>query len=82
MVASGISCDETTSAGRAQLQVGPHTIPVQSIHPASAYAGACEIAFAVPNGVSADNVEIQLRVVHYDATVASSNVARIAVAER
>ena len=82
VLASGVSCDENFSTGRPQLQFGMHVTPVQAIRSAAGYAGACELTFQVPAGVTGDNLPIRLQIVHYDGASTSSNPASIAIGDQ
>ena len=82
VLASGVSCDENFSTGRPQLQFGMHVMPVQAIRSAAGYAGACELTFQVPAGVTGDNLPIRLQIVHYDGASTSSNPASIAIGDQ
>jgi len=82
VLASGVSCDQNFAAGRPQLQFGMHIMPIQAIRPAAGHAGACELTFEVPPGVTGDNLPIRLQILQYDGTSTSSNPASIAVADQ
>jgi hypothetical protein len=82
VVASGVPCDENFSTGKPQLQFGMHIMPARTVRPAAGYAGACELTFEVPTGLTNDNLSVRLQVLHYDGTATNSNPASIAVADR
>lgn len=79
LTASGLACNENFATGRPQLLLGGHIISPQTVRPATAIAGACELTFGVPAGIASDNLSIRLQVVHYDGTSTNSNSAEIAV---
>ncbi len=79
---TGVACDENFSSGTPLLQIGFHVMPVRALKPAANYAGACELSFQIPVGITNDNLSIRLQIRHHDGTAADSNSASIAVADR
>jgi trimeric autotransporter adhesin len=82
LLVTGLHCEDSFQSGRPQLQLGGRVLSPQSVKTAPGYAGACELTFEVPQGISTDSLPVRLYIAHYDGTLAQSNEVSIAVEGR
>jgi hypothetical protein len=82
LLVTGVRCEDSFQSGRPQLQLGGRVISPQTIKTAPGYAGACELTFEVPQGITSDSLPVRLYIAHYDGTLAQSNEVSIAVEGR
>jgi len=82
LLVTGLHCEDSFQSGRPQLQLGGRVLSPQTIKTAPGYAGACELTFEVPQGITSDSLPVRLYIAHYDGTLAQSNEVSIAVEGR
>jgi trimeric autotransporter adhesin len=78
LYATGINCDENSSAMKPLLYFGHDYVRVTAAK-ASAFAGVCELRALAPAGVSGDAVPVLLESVREDGTPVRSNTISVAV---
>ena len=77
---TGVDCSETSRGeGRLRVELGGETIPPSSVYRAAVDAGACQVSFRVPSGVSGDSVPLAVGSLRGDGSVVRSNPVSIVV---
>jgi uncharacterized protein (TIGR03437 family) len=74
--ATGIECAVSQPL---RVNLGGQSVAAESMQSLSQMAGACQITFRVPAGVTGDSVSLTLEVTRSDATVAISNRTSVTV---
>jgi uncharacterized protein (TIGR03437 family) len=79
MLVNGINCAANPGAQKPLVILGEQRVPGNSLRESALTAGACEVGFTVPDGVTGDAVPLSIEVLQSDGRLVPSNAAFITV---